>query len=352
MKRVVGLLCVIVLCVVLGGGYAWKNGYLAFLWQSAEEVIAEPTDLLTGEEQLWEQERPVAVSISNAAEATKQWGISEASVVMEALTEGQSTTLCLVYPSIQAVPKVGPIAQAKDVYAQFLNRANVIPVQKGATVYARNYQQYNEITAVDALEVSTNAFSSDPSATYPDEFTWYTDGTALESVLPSLGIESQGEGESLTVFGTPTSGTIPAASVQVSFSTSSTTNFIYNASLNIYAMRHDDHTPQLDATNGKQATFTNLILLNSTSSVKDDGYTRQYELSGGTGIYVNGGTCQPITWSRTASEAVLVLYDANGKRLPVQEGKSYIAILGGFSGQGLAVYDAEGIEQVIDTPEQ
>ena len=72
---------------------------------------AAPTDPLTGQEQLWPGQRPVAVSIENASDSTTQWGLSAASVVLEARTELQgSTRLCLVYPSVNAVPQVGPVA--------------------------------------------------------------------------------------------------------------------------------------------------------------------------------------------------------------------------------------------------
>ena len=35
-----------------------------------------PTDPLTGQEQLWPGQRPVAVSIENASDSTTQWGLS------------------------------------------------------------------------------------------------------------------------------------------------------------------------------------------------------------------------------------------------------------------------------------
>ena len=52
-----------------------------------------PTDPLTGQEQLWPGQRPVAVSIENASDSTTQWWLSAASVVLEARTELQGSTL-------------------------------------------------------------------------------------------------------------------------------------------------------------------------------------------------------------------------------------------------------------------
>ncbi len=344
MKRGFGLLC-IVLCAALCVGCAgWTEWFPAGEAGSEEQAVAL-TDQLTGGELVWPEQRPAAVVISNAAAAQRQWGVADASVVLEALTEGKSTTLCLVYPSVQAVPKVGPIAQGKDVYWQLLAAQNVIPVQKGANVYARNFLQYSGIRPVDALTVGTNAFRCEEGQGCADEFSWYTDGEALAGVLPALEISAQGESAPLTAFGTPAGGTEGAASAQVTFAEGNASRFAYDAALGRYRMSRADGTPQADADTGAQAAFENVLVLYSAGSVKDDGYTREYDLSGGTGVYLNGGAWQCLTWDRSASGGALRLYGEDGKPLAVQTGRSYIAVLGGFGVQALAVWDAAGVQQ-------
>ena len=76
-----------------------------------------PADPLTGQELLWPGQRPVAVTIENDPSSTSQWGLSTASVVLQALTETQTpTSLCLVYPAVDAVPQVGPVSAGQDLY--------------------------------------------------------------------------------------------------------------------------------------------------------------------------------------------------------------------------------------------
>ena len=88
---------------------------------AASEREAAALDPLTGELARWPGQRPASVFLYNGMDADRQWGIGEASVVLEALTEGDSSTsLCLVYPSLEAVPKTGPVAQARDLYLQLL----------------------------------------------------------------------------------------------------------------------------------------------------------------------------------------------------------------------------------------
>ena len=121
---------------------------------------AAPTDPLTGQELQYPGERTAAVVIDNAASSTTQWGIGSASVVLEALTEsGQPTSLCLAYPSVSAMPTVGPVTLGQDLYWRLLSGQEVLPSQRGAGQFARNYLDYYNLRAVDALEVGRNAFS-------------------------------------------------------------------------------------------------------------------------------------------------------------------------------------------------
>ena len=69
--------------------------------QDAAAQQAAATDHLTGLSDRWPGQRSAAVFLYNGTDAARQWGIGEASVVLEALTEGDSaTSLCLVYPAL------------------------------------------------------------------------------------------------------------------------------------------------------------------------------------------------------------------------------------------------------------
>jgi len=112
MKRIWNLaLGTAVLCTVLLCGCALSG-------PTAPDSAA-PTDPLTGQELQYPGERTAAVVIDNAASSTTQWGIGSASVVLEALTEsGQPTSLCLAYPSVSAMPTVGPVTLGQDLSRQ------------------------------------------------------------------------------------------------------------------------------------------------------------------------------------------------------------------------------------------
>ena len=142
MKRIRTALCLILAAALLAG--------CAFLPSDSEPETPAPTDPLTGLALEWQGQRPVAVAFENSTAPTTQWGLSSASVVLEALTEvGTSTELCLVYPALAATPKVGPVAAGQDIYWRLLVGQQPIPVQRGGGQFDQNFLDYYSIRAVD-----------------------------------------------------------------------------------------------------------------------------------------------------------------------------------------------------------
>ena len=177
MKRIRTALCLILAAALLAG--------CAFLPSDSESETPAPTDPLTGLVLEWQGQRPVAVAIENSTASTTQWGLSSASVVLEALTEvGTSTELCLVYPALAAAPKVGPVAAGQDIYWRLLVGQQPIPVQRGGGQFDQNFLDYYSIRAVDALEAGRTAF--DCGSEWSNAPLWYTSGEAISNVLDEL----------------------------------------------------------------------------------------------------------------------------------------------------------------------
>ena len=248
---------------------------------SAREAAA--LDPLTGELARWPGQRPASVFVYNGMDAGRQWGIGEASVVFEALTEGESSTsLCLAYPSLEAVPKVGPVAQAQDLYLQLLICQQAIPVQRGASIYAANFLDCYQISPLDALSLGVKGFNYEGVWGQPDQISWTTSGASLTPLAASAGVslepqaaaaaasaDSEAEADEgirlppLLPFGEPAGGKEGASSVEVIFSADASTSFTYDAGTGHYLMARADGTPQTDANTGAQAGFDNLLILYS-----------------------------------------------------------------------------------------
>ncbi len=333
---------------------------------------AAPADPLTGQELAYPGERTAAVVIDNAPGTAAQWGLGSASVVLEAQTENNTaTTLCLAYPSVAAMPTVGPVTLGQDLYWRLLSGQEVIPVQRGCGQFTRNYLDYFNLRAVDALEVGRNVFTCDTA--WSSTPLWRTNGKAVRRVLSSLTISSQldemaASSAASNSDATDSAAEVPAlpallpqaasphlpeadfedaAQVQVHFPASST-GFAYDAASGTYGMLHADDTAQLDANTGTQASFDNLLILFSGSSLRDDGRTLDYDLTLGGGAWLHGGQMWSITWTQ-GTDSTFAFYDSDGRPLTICAGRSYIALVSSVTGEELAVQSAAGEELIAHT---
>ena len=361
MKRIRTALCLILAAALLAG--------CAFLPSDSEPETPAPTDPLTGLALEWQGQRPVAVAIENSTASTTQWGLSSASVVLEALTEvGTSTELCLVYPALAATR-----GSAGGRRSGHLLAASGGPAAHSGTAgggqFDQNFLDYYSIRAVDALEAGRTAF--DCGSEWSNAPLWYTSGKAISKVLDELSISSVLTESRVTsvvsaaadsassgadaVLSLPAllpqeaDGKLPdatapdAVNVRVCFDDDNATGFSYDADSGLYRMLHADGTPQLDANNGQQAGFDNLLVLFSASELRDDGKTYDYDLSMGGGVWLNGGHLWTITWTQ-GRDNTLLLYDADGRTMNIEAGTSYIALVTSLTGQELTVTNSSGEE--------
>mgnify|MGYP002560915388 CR=1 FL=1 len=345
-----------VLCAVLLG----SCGSTA----AAPAESTAPADPLTGQQLLYPEQRAAAVVIENTTGSTTQWGIGSASVVLEALTEsGSSTELCLVYPALSAMPVVGPVTRGQDLYWRLLSGQQVLPIQRGCDLYTRNFLDYWNLRAVDALETGRNAFTT--GNTDWASPLWCTNGQSVAKVLSSLSLSSAlsedpaESADSTQEEDTPAVPTVPALLPQqtdghlpdadaadavqaaVQFPSGSTTRFAYDTDTGTYGMLHNDGSPQLDANTGIQAAFDNLLVLYSASTPRDDGRTLDYDLTMGGGLWLNGGHLWHITWTQ-GTGSTFAFYDADGRPLRILSGRSYIAWLSSLTGEEVTVQDSAG----------
>ena len=221
--------------------------------------------------------------------------------------------------------------------------------------------------AVDALEAGRTAF--DCGSEWSNAPLWYTSGEAISNVLDELSIssvltESRVTSAASAAADSASSGadavlSIPAllpqeadgklpdatapdaVNVRVCFDDDNATGFSYDADSGLYRMLHADGTPQLDANNGQQAGFDNLLVLFSASELRDDGKTYDYDLSMGGGVWLNGGHLWTITWTQ-GRDNTLLLYDADGRTMNIEAGTSYIALVTSLTGQELTVTNSSG----------
>ncbi len=89
--------------------------------------------------------------------------------------------------------------------------------------------------------------------------------------------------------------------------------------------------PQIDGNTGEQLAFTNVFVLETSITVRDEIGHKEVDWDGASdsvGYYISNGGVQKIHWSKEEKneQSRLKFYDQNGKEIKINRGKSYIAV--------------------------
>lgn len=314
-----------------------------------QQTVNPLTGVDTGLE--YANHRPLAVTLRTGEGVTPYWGISSADLVIAGVSEGYDPMLVAVFPRAEDIGKVGPVGPARDLGLQFTLPLNAVPVQINKNIYAANLLNALTYQDVDGYHVGTAAFAFDAdrqASGYREENCWYTTGELITAGLDAYGMDASGQNMTLFHFARrPAPTARNAAELTIRYSTRCSEQFFYNGTTGQYEKNDPDGQATIDADNNTRASFKNILILYASSGVKDDGVTRQYDLSGGTGLYLTDGAWQEIRWQKGDATAPLALTTTDGATLAVNPGKTYLAVYGGYYGQSLLVTDEGGAEQTL-----
>ena len=297
--------------------------------------------------------RPVAVTLRTLEGAAPQWGLSSADVLVEGVSEGTTASLMALYSSVDNISKAGPVGPGRDLLLQMALPLNALPVHIDKNIYASNLLNALTYQDLDGYHIGKAAFAFDQdrqNAGYREENCWYTTGELIQNGLNTYGTSLEGANTPLFVFGERPAveeSARNATALTIAFSPDDSEQLNYAADTGLYVKTNADGSPTVDADNGQQVAFTNVLVLYASSGIKDDGYTRDYDLTGGTGLYLTGGAWEQIQWTKEDATGPLQLTAADGSPLVVSPGKSFIAIWGGYYGQSLTLTGADGTAQTL-----
>ena len=297
--------------------------------------------------------RPVAVTLRNMTGSTPQWGIASADVLVEGVTEGTTASLMALYANPDSIAKAGPVGPARDLLLQVALPLNAVPVHIDKNIYASNLLNTLAYQDLDGYHIGKTAFAFDQdrqNAGYAEENCWYTTAELINSGLASYGVSLNGDNTPLFQFG-ERPAVDPAdrsgMNLTITFSPDDIDCLNYDTGTGLYALSNGDGSPVQDADNGQQVGFTNVFVFYASSGIKDDGYTRQYDMTAGTGLYLHGGAWERINWTKEDATGPFVITNEAGETLVVSQGKSFIAIWGGYYGQSLSLTAADGSAQTL-----
>lgn len=299
------------------------------------------TNILTGLPTLTDEaigKRPVAVMINNVKAALPQDGVSAADVLFEIPVEADQTRLMGIFGDYTQIPTVCSIRSCRYYYPILALGFDAIYIHWGADkTIATDTLNRLQPDRFDGM-VSGSGFGRDQdrlNSGYALEHT----GTFYGEQLPEMA-EKKNMRTDLTEdwmgnafhFAAQGETVVPAGEtvdfVKIEFG-AQTSRFTYNAETHLYDKLHGTQ-PHIDAANGEQLAFTNVIVLETDISVRDDSGRKNVNWQGGenyTGYYLTEGAMQEITWSKADEYSKLMFFDADGNELTMNRGKTYIAVV-------------------------
>lgn len=302
-----------------------------------DDHTGEAKSKLTG---LWipEEEamkRPYAIMFNNIKIANPQSGISDASILYEALTEGGITRLMGVFENISedslTAKRIGSVRSARHYYVSFADEYDAIFIHFGKTTYANKKMQKLGIDHLDGnMGIGASGFYRDKAIKAPHNA--FTSLEGIQKVIDKAGFRTtyeegyrghflfMDEGEILT-------SDVAANKVSIKFSTYAKPYFIYDKENSVY-QRYQYDQPHVDANTNEILTFKNIIVqFVKEWDIDKNGYqTMDIENAEGEGYYITNGGAIPITWTKNESTGIMRYYNLDKTELSIHPGKTYIAV--------------------------
>lgn len=298
-------------------------------------------NLLTGIDDLSNDaigKRPVAVMVNNVEDALPQYGIAEADIIFELPVEGNLTRLMALYADYTAVPDICAIRSCRYYYPAIAKGFDAFYVHWGSDPTILDYVNSLGIDRYDGLSNPQNLFGRDSArrnAGYALEHTGYFKGTKFAEAVQADGKRTDlldakkgtafqfcGYDEVITPEGNACS------KIHVNFG-AATATLHYDEESKLYSKDINGHA-HIDGNTGEALRFTNVFVLETTNTVKDEAGHRKIDWAGGSGAvgyYFSNGTVEKIHWSKANGNEgeYLRFYKESGDELVINRGKSYIA---------------------------
>lgn len=329
--------------IVLGGWLAWRHaagkpllvasGPLSKLaGPTTPPTPAQATDALSGSlvDPKLANRRPLAIMVENHPDARPQYGLSNASVVYEAVAEGGITRFMAVFGA-QDSGKVGPVRSARTYYLDWALEYDAGYAHVGGNVDALDLIPQLGIHNLDQFAIGSAAFRREAHDGVALEHTMYTDTTKLRSIMDTTfkGDQKWTKPE----FKTPADRSIrPAAqTLAIDFSAPQyAVKWAYDPSTNQY-LRSLAGAPHLDAGNGQQlhadTIFVQTVAARPTLTRINENGLIMTTVGEGKGFVLEDGQKIEATWKKADHASPTVFYDAANKPIKRNPGVTWFEIV-------------------------
>lgn len=290
------------------------------------------------------QRRPIAIKVSNSpAEYTRpQFGLSQADLVFEHVTEGPITRFTGVFYS-QTPPEVGPVRSARLIDVEIPAMYDAALAFSGASSGADGV--YNRLAASDFRNRLLRDIAGEPGyfRTDEEEKPWehrlHAVPPDLWQRLEDMGLNTPPNFPMVMAFTSePPAGGTPATSVTLNYRDWTVVEWDYDAENGRYWRTADGETA-VDTNNQQPISAANVVIVyaihqqvlsicESQSGSVCNAHSTEIQIWGqGDATIIRDGQQFPATWKREKRENMLTFYDEAGNPVPLQIGNTWFQIV-------------------------
>ena len=310
-------------------------------WPTLEPGLCPLTGLEVSDPELLER-RPLAIKIQNATISRPQYGLPQADIVYEHLSEAGITRFTAIY-LCQEVEKIGSTRSARFIdleipamYKSLLafsgTSAGLYPKFLNADFYDREFCY--------GWGLHASAFYRDTALReqgIPVEHTLFADPAKIWEIADELDINQPQELREMHFSDETPEGGEPATHINIPYPhRDMVVDYRYDADLGAY-LRWDGRDPHIDAATGEQITVTNVIVAYAThvdTDIYEDEPRRnhpsvQIQLWGtGPAVIFRDGVAFEGLWARPERDDMLVFRDPTGQiPIPLKPGNIWIELV-------------------------
>lgn len=300
--------------------------------ESEESLEGKMRSRLTGE---WVDEkignrRPAAIMLNNIIDAVPQSGIEKASVVYEAPVEGGLTRLMGIFEDYDGLDKIGSVRSCRLYYVYFAKEFDAIYVHFGQAIYAESLLNSSNVQNLNGLQLDGSCFYRTDDRPRPHNayisaegitkgIAQYNYRTDYEEDFDRHYQFNEGKEEIQLTQGVPAVKVTPGYAINKPW-------FEYNKEDGLY-YRYQYGDKQIDQETGKQLAYKNIIMQTVDYYDYGDGYLNITTTGSGTGKYITNGKAIDITWKKDSEFGITRYYDASGKEITLNQGKTWVCII-------------------------
>lgn len=286
---------------------------------------------LTGLEDMeTDNNRPVAIVVSDETASLVQLGIGDADMYFESETEGGIPRMLAIFSSVDRLPEaVGPVRSARPHFVKMVKALDAIYAHVGGSPPG--------MKAIRDLGVKDieNAGIKHSTLINSDNYSWNTTAFTRDKMLSAIKSNKYAtttKTKSPFQFGEKL-GEGAANTVDIKISASFRMGFTYDKEDGVYQKhRNSLSTPVHKDAAGDVVEVSNVIVMLDNRYVDKTGAETStktlynFDLKSGSGYLATGGTVREIKWTRTNNQ--LSYFEADGETpLTVATGKTYIALI-------------------------